>query len=69
LAKMNECNSYPCWEVHNLSWRIDRNKLRRRHSTHGVIATAEPFVNGLSLVGPGDNIFRSLIHKGRKRRK
>lgn len=67
--KMHECDSYPCYEYRKFGkWgNTTKAKLRKRHSSHDVVVTSTPFTSGTSLIGPGGNVFRSLIHKGKKR--
>ena len=69
MAKLTACTSYPCWEYHNTPYRWDNlttRKLRRRHSTHGISVSSDPIVKG-TFLRDRDDMFVSLIHKGKKR--
>lgn len=67
MATLKTCDSYPCYEYRVLGWKIDKDKLRRRHSTHGVVITSEPFVKGTFLRSTSEQ-FKSLVHNGKKRK-
>lgn len=63
MPKLHECESYPCWEYRNWNLKLKKSWARRKHSSHGFMATG---LQGYMRWGTSD--YSSLIHKGKKRR-